>query len=75
MPDGSTWHEGRDTTGGCVLNGSPLGTDAQYERPLHIRYLVNDRKGQAEFRLPFSHPHPGEFHLFGCLSSVLSDTA
>jgi len=25
MPDGSAEHEGRDTTGGCVLNGSPLG--------------------------------------------------
>jgi hypothetical protein len=23
--------DGRDTTGGCVLYGSPLGTGAQYE--------------------------------------------
>jgi hypothetical protein len=25
MPDGSAEHDGRDTTGGCVLNGSPMG--------------------------------------------------
>jgi len=24
MLDGSAWHDGRDTIGGCVLNGSPL---------------------------------------------------